>query len=79
MEYSNKLNGTKQKTDKNHKAKKVNVILKSKTKIPLRIRSIFCHVKYINVTFNCEKIDLKQENKYEGKALEDRNYEESKK
>lgn len=37
MEYSNKLNGTKQKTDKNHKAKKVNAFSKVKDKIPLRI------------------------------------------
>lgn len=45
MEYTNKLNGTKQKTDKNRKAKKVNAFSKVKDKIPLRIRSILLSCK----------------------------------
>ena len=61
------------------KQKKLMLFLKSKTKFLWGYEVYFCHVKYINATFNCEKIDLKQENKNEGKALEDRNYEESKK
>lgn len=43
------------------------------------MRIAFCKVKYINVTFDYEKINPMPESENGGKTLKDSNYEEDKK